>query len=64
MSIETNLNNKLESLLNEGRNEMFERKQAILYSIDTQAMEAKKDVRHHITQLVKIRSALSNSTTH
>lgn len=64
MSIETSLNNKLESLLNEGRNEMLERKQAILYGIDTQAMEAKKDVRHHITQLVKIRSALSNSTTH
>ena len=43
---------------------MLERKQAILFGIDTQAMEAKKDVRHHITQLVKVRSALSNTITH
>ena len=64
MLTETNLNNKLESLLNEGRNEMFERKQAILFSLDSQVMEAKKDVRHHISQLVKVQSALSNSTAH
>ena len=64
MLTENNLNNTLEALLKEGRSEMLERKQAILFSIDTQVMEAKKDVRQHINQLVKVQSALSNKVAH
>lgn len=61
-TIETNLNNKLEILLKEGRYEMQERTQIILFGIDSHATEAKKEVRHHITQLVKVQSALSGSS--
>lgn len=57
------LNSSLETLLAEGRNEMLERKHSILLSIDTQAIEAKKDVRHHINKLVKVQSALLNNKT-
>ena len=64
MLTENSLNNSLEALLKEGRSEMLERKQAILFSIDTQVMEAKKDVRQHINQLVKVQSALSNKVAH
>ena len=61
-SIESNLNNKLEALLSESRNDMQERKQVILLGINSHATEAKKDVRHHISQLVKVQSALSGSS--
>ncbi|MCU7938057.1 MAG: hypothetical protein KZQ64_16595 [gamma proteobacterium symbiont of Bathyaustriella thionipta] len=64
MSIESNLNNQLEDLLNEGRNEMLERKQAILFAINSQVMEAKKDVHRHINQLAKIQSSLTKTPTH
>ena len=57
-SVDSNLNNKLEALLSESRNDMQERKQVILRGIDSHATEAKKEVRHHITQLVKVQSAL------
>lgn len=64
-AIENDLNTRLETLLVEGRNEMLERKQAILFGIDTQVMEAKKDVRQHIDKLVKVQSALLiNRSTH
>ena len=61
-SIESNLNNKLDALLSESRNDMLELTQSILHGIDSHAMEAKKDVRHHISQLVKVQSAVSGSS--
>ena len=61
-SVESNLNNKLDALLSESRNDMLECTQAILHGIDSHAMEAKKDVRHHISQLVKVQSAVSGSS--
>ena len=61
-SVESNLNNKLDALLSESRNDMLERTQSILLGIDSHAVEAKKDVRHHISQLVKVQSALSGSS--
>ena len=58
---ENNLGNKLETILEESRREMEENKQMILLGLNSHASEAKKDVHHHITQLVKVKSALSNS---
>jgi len=60
-TIENELNNSLEALLNESRHEMRDRTQSILRGIDSHAIEAKKDVHHHITQFVKVKSTLSRA---
>ncbi len=60
-TIKSELNNNLEALLNESRHEMQDRTQTILRAIDSQAIEAKKDVHHHISQFVKVKSALSRA---
>ena len=67
MSIQERYNtieNKLELMLKDNRIEMQEHKQTIMQGINAHAMEAKKEVHHHIVQLVKVQSALSKSTTH
>ncbi len=60
-TIESDLNNSLEALLNESRHEMQDRTRTILRGIDSQAIAAKKDVHHHITQFVKVKSTLSRA---
>ncbi|GEM_PF-3732885 len=59
--IESNFSNKLETQLKESRYEMQVRTQSILMSLNSQAIAAKKDVRHHLQQIVKVQSALSSS---
>lgn len=61
---ENNLNNNLEMILKESRREIQERTQTILLGINSHAMEAKKEVRHHISQLVQVQSAMLDSNTH
>lgn len=60
-TIENKMDNRLETILEENRHEMEERKQMILLGLNSHASEAKEEVHHHITQLVKVKSALSNS---
>jgi len=53
-SVENHFNMKLESILEESRHEMQERTHTILLEMQSQAEAAKKDVRHHISGLVKV----------
>ena len=61
-TIDQNLNLNLEKILKESRYEMQERKDSILLDLESRVVTAKKDVRHHISELVKIQSVVSNSS--
>lgn len=63
-AMDNNFNTKLELMLIDNRREMQERAQTILLGINSHAIEAKKEVHHHLVQLVKVHSALSKSTIH
>ena len=56
--IDNKLNLNLEKILKESRYEMQERKDSILLDLESRVVTAKKDVRHHISELVKIQSAV------
>jgi len=50
---ENKLNIELEKILKDSRYDMQQRTHSILYEIEMNVVAAKKNVRHHITNLMK-----------